>query len=112
MPLDYPTTTRGSVTDEYFGQSVPDPYRWLENDARADRAVADWVEAQTLSRLPIFGACRRARPISGPWSPIRPSTPFARGRPTLRSWSRRPIPTTGSFRPTASNTSPLSRPLT
>ncbi|MBF6615742.1 MAG: S9 family peptidase [Candidimonas sp.] len=42
----YPQTAQIDVADEYFGQSVADPYRWLENDIRRDPAVSDWVDAQ------------------------------------------------------------------
>lgn len=45
-PLKYPMTRRISHTDEYHGTVVPDPYRWLEDDVRKSKAVADWVEAQ------------------------------------------------------------------
>lgn len=46
VELDYPETQRGDVVDVLFGQTIPDPYRWLENDARSDPEVAAWVEAQ------------------------------------------------------------------
>jgi prolyl oligopeptidase len=46
MPIVYPPTQRGDVVEDHFGQAIPDPYRWLENDARTDTAVAAWVEAQ------------------------------------------------------------------
>ncbi|WP_425474368.1 hypothetical protein [Sporomusa termitida] len=39
-------TRRNDVVDELFGQKIADPYRWLENDVRTDKAVADWVAAQ------------------------------------------------------------------
>jgi len=42
--LTYPETKRGDVVDTYFGTSVPDPYRWLEDDNSPE--VAAWVEAQ------------------------------------------------------------------
>ncbi|WP_205958261.1 prolyl oligopeptidase family serine peptidase [Qipengyuania sediminis] len=42
----YPVTRRGDVVDSSFGEKVPDPYRWLENDVRQDKEVAAWVEAQ------------------------------------------------------------------
>lgn len=54
----YPATRRGDVVDESFGERVADPYRWLENDVRSDKDVADWVAAQNkvtdahLAQLP------------------------------------------------------------
>ncbi len=48
-----------NVTDEYFGQKITDPYRWLEN-AKADetqkwfRAQADYARAY-LDKLPMRG---------------------------------------------------------
>ncbi len=42
--LTYPETKRGDVVDTYFGTSVPDPYRWLEDDRSPE--VAAWVEAE------------------------------------------------------------------
>ena len=43
---DYPKTSRAKVTEEHFGHTIIDPYRWLENDVRADEGVARWVNAQ------------------------------------------------------------------
>ena len=34
------------VVDTYHGQKVEDPYRWLEDDVRKSKEVADWVAAQ------------------------------------------------------------------
>jgi prolyl oligopeptidase len=42
----YPQTKRVDGVENIFGQSITDPYRWLENDARTDKEVAAWVEAQ------------------------------------------------------------------
>lgn len=42
--LTYPETKRGDVVDTYFGTSVPDPYRWLEDDNSPE--VAAWVDAE------------------------------------------------------------------
>lgn len=42
----YSETKRVDVVEEHFGQKVADPYRWLENDVRNDKAVAHWVESQ------------------------------------------------------------------
>jgi len=44
--LNYPKAAKGPVTDDYHGTTVPDPYRWLEDDVRNSKDVAGWVEAQ------------------------------------------------------------------
>ncbi len=44
--LTYPATPTVPQRDTYFGTTVADPYRWLENDVRVDPKVADWVAAQ------------------------------------------------------------------
>ena len=44
--ITYPETRRDAVVDDYAGQQVADPYRWLEADVRGDEAVAGWVAAQ------------------------------------------------------------------
>jgi len=40
----YPVSTKVDTVDNYFGELVPDPYRWMENDTT--RQTADWVKAQ------------------------------------------------------------------
>ncbi len=56
--IAYPETKRGDVVEKPFGQTIADPYRWLENDARSDKEVASWVESQNkvtnayLDKLP------------------------------------------------------------
>ncbi len=40
----YPTTNKQIVSDDYFGQIIEDPYRWLEDD-RSDE-TAQWVASQ------------------------------------------------------------------
>ncbi len=49
VPMTYPETKQVDVIDKHFGTAVADPYRWLENDVREDRAVARWVEAQNAA---------------------------------------------------------------
>jgi prolyl oligopeptidase len=44
--LLYPETRAVPVTEVRFGETVADPYRWLENDVRSDPEVADWVARQ------------------------------------------------------------------
>ena len=61
--LTYPETAKTDVVDTYFGTSVPDPYRWLENDTSAQTAA--WVAAQNkvtgeyLSKIPFRDALLR-----------------------------------------------------
>jgi prolyl oligopeptidase len=44
--LVYPQTRRQDIVEAQFGTQVADPYRWLENDVRQDKQVAEWVAAQ------------------------------------------------------------------
>ena len=44
--ITYPETKQGNVVEKPFGQTIADPYRWLENDVRSDQEVAAWVESQ------------------------------------------------------------------
>ena len=52
----YPLTAKVDTVDKYFGESVSDPYRWLENDTA--KAVAKWVKDENdltfayLSQIP------------------------------------------------------------
>jgi prolyl oligopeptidase len=54
----YPETRRDDTVDTLFGETIADPYRWLENDVRNDAEVAEWVERENavtdayLDRLP------------------------------------------------------------
>ncbi len=41
---EYPYSFRGEVVDNYFGEAVADPYRWLEDDNSEQRA--EWVDSQ------------------------------------------------------------------
>lgn len=45
-PITYPETRRSDVAETLFGETIADPYRWLENDVRVDPEVADWVERE------------------------------------------------------------------
>lgn len=54
----YPITRRDRVVETLFGQSVADPFRWLEADVRQSPDVAEWVARQNaassayLAKLP------------------------------------------------------------
>ena len=44
--MTYPETRKVDQLDEYFGITVPDPYRWLEDDVRESDDVRQWVTDQ------------------------------------------------------------------
>ena len=44
IALDYPETEKVDTFDVYFGDTVADPFRWLENDT--SQQTAEWVKAQ------------------------------------------------------------------
>jgi prolyl oligopeptidase len=46
QPLKYPDTRRTDQVDLLHGIKVADPYRWLEEDVRKSKEVADWVAAE------------------------------------------------------------------
>ena len=62
-PIAYPDAERQDIADDYFGTSVPDPYRWLENDTSAETTA--WVEAENaitndyLARIPFREALKQ-----------------------------------------------------
>jgi prolyl oligopeptidase len=45
MPIEYPQSTRQSVVETFFGEDIPDPYRWLEEPAETPE-VQTWIRAQ------------------------------------------------------------------
>ena len=50
--LDYPSTRKVDSSDTYFGTTVLDPYRWLEDDTASDTKA--WVKAQNAVSLPYL----------------------------------------------------------
>ncbi len=79
--LKYPATLKSGHVDEYFGTTVPDPYRWLEDDTSA--ATAAWVKAQNevtfgyLSKIPFRQKIRDR--LTAIWNYPRYGSPFREG---------------------------------
>ena len=46
--LKYPDAKKVDQVDELHGVKVQDPYRWLEDDVRQSKEVADWVAAENV----------------------------------------------------------------
>ncbi|MBA4066879.1 MAG: S9 family peptidase [Isosphaera sp.] len=81
--LKYPDTKRGDQADDYHGTRVADPYRWLEDDVRKSKDVADWVEAENkvtnafLETIPQRAAIKQR--ITDLWNYEKYSAPFKVG---------------------------------
>lgn len=81
--LTYPETRKVDHVDDYHGTEVPDPYRWLEQDVRNSREVADWVEAQNkvtfdyLESIPERDRIRKR--LTELWDYEKYSSPFKAG---------------------------------
>jgi len=79
--ITYPKTTKGPVNDNYFGTTVPDPYRWLEDDRSAETAA--WVKAENevtfnyLKKIPFRDAIKTR--MEKLWNYERISAPFTEG---------------------------------
>lgn len=82
--MNYPTTKKGDVVDNYFGTPVPDPYRWLEDDKSAE--TAQWVKAQNdftfayLSKIPYRNTIKEK--LQKLWNYERIGAPFTEGEYT------------------------------
>ena len=79
--LSYPPADKGTQTDNYFGVSVADPYRWLEDDTSA--ATAAWVEAENkvtsayLEKIPYRGKLKDR--LDALYNYPKYSAPFRKG---------------------------------
>lgn len=82
--LKYPESRKTETTDTYFGSTVKDPYRWLEDDRSAETAA--WVKAENevtynyLSQIPFRDALK-AR-VEKLWNYEKISAPFKEGNYT------------------------------
>ena len=79
--MPYPETKKGTVSDNYFGQNIADPYRWLENDTTKE--TADWVSAQNavtqdyLSQISYRGKVKEQ--LTEIWNYAKESAPYKKG---------------------------------
>ncbi len=61
--MTYPQSRKSNETDNYFGTSIADPYRWLEDDKSEE--MAKWVESQNqltqgyLEKIPFREAVNK-----------------------------------------------------
>ncbi len=80
-PADAPVTARGTQVDDYFGQKVPDPYRWLEDIDSAQTAA--WIGAERAFTDQALAAMPEREPIRGRlralWDYPRFGLPLKRG---------------------------------
>ena len=80
--INYPESKKEAVTDDYFGVSVADPYRWLEDDNSVE--TAEWVKAQNsiteeyLSKIPFRDEIKNR--LTALWNYPRYGVPFHKGK--------------------------------
>ncbi len=79
--LNYPLTAKTDVSDNYFGTTVADPYRWLENDTSAQTEA--WVVEQNkvtfdyLAKIPFREQLKQR--LTELWNYPRIGAPFKEG---------------------------------
>ncbi|MGM5631402.1 prolyl oligopeptidase family serine peptidase [Apibacter raozihei] len=82
--MKYPVSDKGKVIDEYFGEKIQAPYRWLEDDQ--SKATADWVQKQNkltfdyLKKIPYRNQLKEQ--ITRLWNYEKVSAPFEEGEYT------------------------------
>lgn len=77
-----PMAARGTQADDYFGEKVPDPYRWLEDIDSPQ--TAEWIRAERASTAAALAAMPEREPIRDRlralWNYPRFGLPQKRGR--------------------------------
>lgn len=79
--MKYPETKKDSTTDNYFGTTISDPYRWLENDTSA--ATKAWVDAENkvtqhyLEQIPYRADIKKR--LTEIWNYPKETAPFKVG---------------------------------
>ncbi len=80
----YPISRKGDQVDEYFGEKISDPYRWLEDDLSEE--TADWVKRQNkvtsdyLEKIPYRKELKES--LTSLWNYEKVSAPFVEGEYT------------------------------
>ena len=80
-PVDYPKTNKTDTIDNYFGQSVADPFRWLEDDRSKETEA--WVKSQNettnkyLKNIPYREALKER--LTTLWNYEKIGSPFKEG---------------------------------
>src|SRR5690606_20797753 len=81
IALEYPETKKVDQVDDYWGEQVEDPYRWLEDDHAEDTKA--WVVAQNkvsfgyLEQIPFRDQIRER--LEEVWNYEKVSAPFVYG---------------------------------
>lgn len=81
MSLKYPETKQSETIDNYFGEEVNDPYRWLEDDM--SKETASWVKDENkvtfdyLKRIPFREELKKR--LSEVWNYEKVGAPFHEG---------------------------------
>lgn len=82
--INYPKTRKGDVVDQYFGQSISDPYRWLEDDLSLE--TGEWVKAQNtttfdyLNNIPYRNKLKER--LTTLWNYEKVTAPYTEGKYT------------------------------
>ena len=81
LPPEYPVARRGTQVDDYFGEKVADPYRWMEDiDSKETTA---WVEAERVCTAEALRAMPERTTLKARltqlWNYPRYTLPFRRG---------------------------------
>ncbi len=81
IPVTSPDSRKDTISDNYFGEIISDPYRWLEDDKSEE--TADWVTRQNkstfdyLDKIPFRSALKDR--LSKLWDYEKYSSPFKEG---------------------------------
>jgi len=79
--MKYPETKKDSTKDNYFGTTIADPYRWLENDTSAETKA--WVMAENkvtqnyMEQIPYRADIKKR--LTELWNYPKESAPFKVG---------------------------------